>query len=77
MFVYLPNTATHTMYVCPAGDVEAMKGEAPSEFKNDDGTARSFTVQFTHGRADVPDNLGNYMIKRKLARKTKLLLPGD
>ena len=81
MIVYSPNTShgqkkkgTHTLYVCPAGDPDR-KGECPSEWVNDRNEPVNFPVEFRNGRAEVPDNLGRYMIERGLARKTKLILP--
>lgn len=36
-----------------------------------------FTVKFENGVAEVPDNLGRYMIDKGLARKSRLILPPD
>lgn len=78
MFVYAPHKkATHTMYVCPAGDKDFVKGEVPSDWVDDENKPKTFQVEFKRGKAEVDDNLGDYMIKRGLARKTKLILPED
>lgn len=76
MIVYALNKkkATHTMYLCPGADPE-LKGEKPSEWFNDRNEAMSFTVEFRHGKADVQDSIGRYMIERGLAKKTRLILP--
>ena len=31
---------------------------------------------FVHGKAEVPDVLGKYMIEHRLAEKTRLIIPG-
>lgn len=78
MKVYLPpssrNGRPHTYFVAPAADI---KGESPAEWLDETGKPRSITVEFRNGEADVPENLAHYLIKRGIARKTKLILPGD
>lgn len=40
------------------------------------GAPKMFQVQFRDGAAEVPKNLGEYMIRQSLARRTPLILPG-
>lgn len=81
MKVYIPTDrnrpTSHTIYCTPGGDVEFCKGDVPSEWKDQEGNALSIPVTFKNGMADIPNNLGDYLIARGLARKTKLHLPGD
>ena len=39
------------------------------------GKPRLFDVTFKYGRAEVPDNLGRYLIDQGLAQETQLILP--
>ena len=71
MFVYLPTTAPrHTLFVQPGADHPISDWIA-------DGKPRLFPVAFILGRADVPDNLGRYLIDQGYARSSPLLLPAD
>ena len=77
MFVYVPHKkATHTMFVCPAGDPR-LKGEMPSDWVDDNNKPLTFEVEFRRGKAEVDDKLGKYMIEHGMARKTKIILPQD
>lgn len=78
MFVYLPHKkANHTVHICPAGDKDFIKGEIPSDWVDDENKPRTFIITFVHGKAEIDDKLGKYMIERGLARKSKLILPQD
>lgn len=79
MLIYLPHKkATHTMFVCPAGDKDFFRNqEVPSEWVDDDNKPITFEVEFRKGRAEVDDKLGKYMTDRGLARKTKFIRPED
>ena len=75
MQVYLPtDSASHTMYVCPAAD-KTVGDDIPSEWVDADNKPLSFTVQFVAGRAEVPDSVGKYLVAKRLAAKTRLILP--
>lgn len=75
MIVYRPqgtHIPRHFLYVQPAAtpgceNSDWMDGEEP----------KLFTIEFVHGRAEVPDNLGRYMIDNGLARMSPILLPAD
>lgn len=81
MFVYLITEAArqqpcHIMHVCPAADAEGREGaEAPSEWVSDNNEPLPFAVEFSYGKAEVPDHLGRYLVRRGLARKSGLILP--
>ena len=81
MFVYLPTERDrrndHTIYVTPGADAAFTKGEVPAEWKDQEGKPLTITVKFIQGKAEVPKNLGEYMVERGLARKTALIRPGD
>ena len=48
-----------------------------SDFKDMDGKPILITVQFRDGMADVPDNLGRYLVDNQLASKSRqrILVP--
>jgi hypothetical protein len=63
MKLYLKSGARdHIMFVTPGADSDA------SDFKNADGTNKQFTVRFKEGVADVPSNLGDYLIAKGAAQ---------
>lgn len=77
MLVYLPHKkSTHTMHISPAADPR-IKGEVPVDWVDDKNNPRTFQVHFYKGRAEVDDQIGNYLIETGLARKTKLIMPED
>lgn len=59
---------THEMFVTPF-DSDS------SEFKDSQGKLRTFVVTFEYGRADVPDNLGRWMVDHGLAKSSLIILP--
>jgi len=74
MVIYKPDQLSrHTVFVSPANT----PGVDSSEFRNADGTARTFQVTFDAGRAHVPDSLGQFMIDHGMARIAPVLLPSD
>lgn len=66
-------SATYPMHLSPASDVGIVQGEVPSDWKNPDGSAKQITIDFVYGAADVPHELGKYMVERGLANKSRLL----
>jgi hypothetical protein len=63
MKLYLKTGARdHLMFVTPGVDDDC------SDWKNVDGSNRQFTVRFEEGRADVPSNLGDYLIAKGVAQ---------
>lgn len=78
MYVYLTGakeraSSHHIVYVAPA----AYPGvsEAPAEWYSPDKTAKTFEIKFVHGRAEVEQNLGEFMIKYGLANRSRLIKP--
>jgi len=63
----------HTIYVCPAGHLE--NTEMPSEWVTEKNEPITMPVVFKYGAAEVPSNLGAYLIKYGLAAKTRLIIP--
>jgi hypothetical protein len=77
MLVFLPHkNANHTMHITPAADPR-IKGEVPSGWVNDKNEPLTFQVEFIRGKAEVDDNIGNYLIKQGLAKKSKIILPDE
>ena len=69
-----PPIPLHVMSVAPAAHMEG-QGEMPLEWVGPDNKPLTITVEFIHGEANVPDNLGRYLVKHGLAKKTRLILP--
>lgn len=70
MIIYHPVTRDRTTHaICQPGN------EYPvSDFLDESGKARTFVVEFKYGRAEVPDNLGRYLIDQGLAQESVILL---
>lgn len=71
MLVYRPHDelrARHVIFVQPG------QHHAVSEWM-EDGKPKMFTVVFHRGRAEVPSNLGEYMIEQGQAQRSPLILP--
>jgi hypothetical protein len=72
MRVYRPQDADvprQRLYVQPGREFPN------SDWLDAEGAPRMFTVEFSAGVAEVPDNLGQYMIDRELAQSSPLILP--
>jgi hypothetical protein len=72
MRVYRPQdreVARHTVFVQPGRDFPT------TEWLDEDGRPHLFPVEFCAGSAEVPDNLGQYMIDHEIAQRSPLLLP--
>ncbi len=65
----------HIMYVAPAADKRNAPTNIPSDWLDDEKKPRTFPITFVHGRADVPDQLGNYLVKTGQAAASSLLRP--
>lgn len=59
---------THEMFVTPFDSDSA-------EFKDSQGKLRTYVVVFDYGRAEVPDNLGRWMVDHGLAKSSRIILP--
>ncbi|WP_293857242.1 hypothetical protein [uncultured Alsobacter sp.] len=83
MKVYLPHDGsrpvqpTHLMSICPAAHTQELFGETdvPASWVDSNNRPLNFVVTFIDGAAEVDDEIGRYLLKTKLARKTSLLYP--
>jgi len=64
---------SHSVYVCPARHLEGE--DMPEGWVTDKNEPVDITVEFHYGIADVPSNLGAYMLKYGLASKSRLIIP--
>lgn len=69
-----PN-ATISVTVAPAADPDGVKGGIAADWVDENGEPRNITTYFKPGGVEVPDDLGRYLLAKKLARKTGLILP--
>jgi hypothetical protein len=58
-----------SLFVNPSIDSDSV------DFRNADGSPRTFQVTFYRGRAEVPNNLGRWMVDHGYA--TSLILPAQ
>lgn len=83
MYVYLAGqkereSSHHMVYVAPAAYPGVDRNDVPSDWLigvGDKAEARTFEVKFNHGRAEVEQNLGEFMIKHGLCNRTRLVRP--
>ena len=66
---------SHVMYVSPAGDARVAKMNLPEDWLDDEKKPRTFPIQFKHGKADVDDRLGKYLIDTGQAAASSILRP--
>ena len=64
---------SHTVFVSPAAHLEGQ--EMPAEWVSEHNEPITLAVEFKYGVAEVPTNLGAYMLKYGMASKTKLIVP--
>ena len=76
-----PPVAEHTIFVAPGAHLHG-RADLPADWfdttQKDAGgepLPKTFPVKFFHGQAEVPDNIGKYMITHGLAEKSRLILP--
>lgn len=65
--------ASFIMSVSPARHLEG-QGEMPSEWVNEKNEPIDFNVEFEFGKAEVPDNLGKYLLKHGFAKMSRLIM---
>lgn len=64
----------YTVTVSPAGDTDFVApADVLKEWALADGRPKQIEVHFKFGAADVPDELGKYMVAREIAHRTRLL----
>lgn len=71
MLVYRPHEMdkpSHTLLVQPGVHYPV------SDWLDEAGKPRMYSVVFRSGRAEVPDNLGQYLIDQQLAQSSPILL---
>jgi hypothetical protein len=72
MRVYLKTgPRDHLMMVTPGTDSDC------SDFFHPDGTKIQFSVKFKLGVAEVPSNLGQYMLDKELVQATRIIVLED
>lgn len=70
MIVYHPVTRDRTTYTfCQPG-----RKHPVSDWLDDSGEPLSFNVKFEYGKAEVPDNLGRFLIDQGLAQESVILV---
>ena len=65
--------ANYTVSVCPAGHLKDT--EMPHDWVTEANEPKTFPVKFVYGLAEVPSNLGQYMVKYGLAQRSRLIIP--
>jgi len=58
----------HRMFVEPGRELDG------SNWKDKDGKVIQFKVEFVEGKADVPANLGRYMVSRGMATESPIVV---
>ncbi len=77
MFIHLlgekeRRNPNHVVYVAPGA--VAKREDSPADwFENDGVTPKQFEIKFTHGKASVYDQIGEWMIATKQAHRTNLV----
>lgn len=72
MKVYLPHyegKPSHNIFVQPGTHHKV------SDWMDENGKPKMFVVTFKFGCAEVPDNLGQYMLDNELAQATRIIIP--
>jgi hypothetical protein len=70
MKVYRQEKGPFNLFVSPNND-----GASNQDWMDAEGKPKLIQVSFKDGVAEVPNDLGRYMIDRKLANKTAIILP--
>lgn len=66
------NTAgLHTLFVAPAAEDATAR---VAEWQDKDGNPKTISVQFKGGAAEVPDNLGRFLVEHGHALKSRPLI---
>ena len=76
MVVYIPELSgkpSHVIFICPASDMR--KADCPSDWLEDNGKPRHFEVEFQFGKAEVPSNIADYLIRQGFAKRSMLIIP--
>lgn len=78
MLVYLNGSkerkqASFAYSVNPGESGLMRPADVPAEFKNADGTNKEFKLEFKYGRAEVDEQLGEWMVKHGMVHKSSLI----
>ncbi len=67
----------HIVYVSPAKHMQDLENdsEMPSDWVSETNEPLTFPITFSFGEAEVPSNMGRYLLKYGLASKTRLIIP--
>lgn len=68
--------AAETIQAVAPGAYPGAKSDGPADWFDGEGRPVTIKVHYKDGAADVPDELGRLMLAQKLAKRTRLLLPG-
>jgi hypothetical protein len=65
--------ASYIVHASPAGDTDwdGYSPDFPAAWTNRDGAPVRFEVDFKFGAAEVPDELGKYMVARGIAHSSR------
>lgn len=63
--------------MCIAPASTARNEEVPAHWVDDKNNPVQFNVEFKYGVAEVEDDIGRYLIKNELARRSKMILPRE
>jgi hypothetical protein len=67
-----PPPEIHFMFITPAAHL--VNTEVPNGWVDTQNRPREFQLTFVHGRAEVDDEIGRYLIKNGLAQKSGVAL---
>jgi hypothetical protein len=67
--------ASYIVHAAPAGDTDwpGYSPDMPAAWINRDGAPVRFEVDFKFGAAEVPDELGRYMVARGIAHSNRAM----
>ena len=74
MFVYMDcdhPKPRHELLCTPARNADSV------EFKDEHGKPKMYQVIFEHGRAEVPDNLGRWLVDNGMAVRSRIIKPAQ
>lgn len=69
-----PPPAVQYLIVSPAAHLRGQ--EVPAHWVDDKNNPIQFEILFQQGKAEVDDEMGNYLVKTGQAQKSRLILPG-
>lgn len=75
MRVYSKSQPDHGLFVTPANDERGRLLDGASQWKTPDGAPIQYHVRFVAGVAEVPAELGQWLIKHGYANRTRLFMP--